>query len=229
MSGLSLSGTGLTITGGGGSSSITIGSTPISGGTSGNVVYDNAGVAGELSTTGTGSVVLQQAPTVQTSLSVAGTADPPFTMNFAPNGVSNYVLRIDRYGTISSTGGGIFGQASTDATQFSTIVGAQSSLGGLGIQKTGKIYWTSQDGYASPSVLDTGLSRNAAGIIEATKGNPVSQGGTLGGFIGVTQTLAPSTAPAAPSSGWTLYTDSGDGNKLKAKASTGTIVTLGTP
>lgn len=41
--------------------------------------------------------------------------------------------------------------------------------------------------------------------------------------------LAPQTAPASPASGWTLYTDSGDGNKLKAKASTGTVVTLGTP
>ena len=228
MSGLSLSGTGLTITGGGGSSSITIGSTPISGGTSGNVVYDNAGVAGELSTTGTGSVVLQQAPTVQTRLSVAGTADPPFTMNFAPNGVSNYIFNIDRYGTILSTGGGAFGQNYTDPTLYNTIVGAQNSLGGLGIQQTGRIYWT-QNGYASSGYADTGLARNAAGIVEATNGNPVSQGGTLGGFIGATQTLAPSTAPAAPSSGWTLYTDSGDGNKLKAKASTGTIVTLGTP
>jgi hypothetical protein len=37
------------------------------------------------------------------------------------------------------------------------------------------------------------------------------------------------TAPASPASGWTLYVDSGDSNKLKAKASTGTVVTLGTP
>jgi len=42
-------------------------------------------------------------------------------------------------------------------------------------------------------------------------------------------TLVPQTAPASPLSGWTLYTDSGDGNKLKAKASTGTVVTIGTP
>lgn len=37
-------------------------------------------------------------------------------------------------------------------------------------------------------------------------------------------------APASPSSGeWVIYVDTGDGNKLKAKASTGTVVTLGTP
>jgi hypothetical protein len=41
--------------------------------------------------------------------------------------------------------------------------------------------------------------------------------------------LAPITAPAAPASGWVLYTDSGDGDKLKAKAANGTIALLGTP
>jgi hypothetical protein len=39
----------------------------------------------------------------------------------------------------------------------------------------------------------------------------------------------PATAPASPTSGWVIYCDSGDSNKLKAKASTGTIVLLGTP
>jgi hypothetical protein len=41
--------------------------------------------------------------------------------------------------------------------------------------------------------------------------------------------LTPQTAPATPASGWHLYIDGGDGNKLKAIASTGTVVTLGTP
>jgi hypothetical protein len=41
--------------------------------------------------------------------------------------------------------------------------------------------------------------------------------------------VPPRPAPAAPSIGWVLYSDSGDGNKLKAKAYTGIVVTLGTP
>jgi len=41
--------------------------------------------------------------------------------------------------------------------------------------------------------------------------------------------LPPIAAPGAPASGWRLYVDSGDLNKLKAIASTGTIVVLGTP
>ena len=46
------------------------------------------------------------------------------------------------------------------------------------------------------------------------------------GALGI---LTPITAPASPATGWLLYVDSGDGNKLKAKASTGTVVTLATP
>lgn len=41
---------------------------------------------------------------------------------------------------------------------------------------------------------------------------------------------SPATAPSNPPAGaWVIYSDAGDGNKLKAKASTGTIVLLGTP
>jgi hypothetical protein len=47
---------------GGGSGSLTIGTTPISGGASGRVLYENAGVLNELLTTGTGDVVLHSSP-----------------------------------------------------------------------------------------------------------------------------------------------------------------------
>lgn len=49
---------------GGGSGSLTIGSTSITSGTSGRVLYDNAGVVGELTITGSGNAVLATAPTV---------------------------------------------------------------------------------------------------------------------------------------------------------------------
>lgn len=52
---------------------------------------------------------------------------------------------------------------------------------------------------------------------------------SAGLVVNVGANLLPQTAPSAPDSGWTLYTDSGDSNKLKAIASNGTIVTLGTP
>ena len=47
---------------------LTVGSTAISGGTSGRILYDNAGVLGELATTGTGNVVLATSPTLVTPI-----------------------------------------------------------------------------------------------------------------------------------------------------------------
>jgi len=63
-----------------------------------------------------------------------------------------------------------------------------------------------------------------------------SRTGARGSYIPPTPRVAantslsvtPSTAPSGPTSGWIIYCDSSDG-KLKAKASTGTVVTLGTP
>jgi hypothetical protein len=52
--------------GGGGGSGISVGVTSITGGTSGYVMYDNAGVVGELNTTGSGNVVLATSPTLVT-------------------------------------------------------------------------------------------------------------------------------------------------------------------
>ena len=59
-------GTTWTAIGGGGGSGISVGVTSITGGTSGYVMYDNAGVVGELNTTGSGNVVLGTSPTLVT-------------------------------------------------------------------------------------------------------------------------------------------------------------------
>jgi len=65
---------------------------------------------------------------------------------------------------------------------------------------------------------------------DATNGRISTSSGTLvlGSSAGG-MTIEPTTAPSSPASGWTIYVDSGDSNKLKAKASNGTVVTLGTP
>jgi hypothetical protein len=41
--------------------------------------------------------------------------------------------------------------------------------------------------------------------------------------------LPPVQPPSPPASGWVLFTDASDGDKLKALAANNTIVTLGTP
>ena len=50
-------------TAGGGSSTLTVGTTPIASGTSGYILYNNSGILGNLATTGSGSVVLATSPT----------------------------------------------------------------------------------------------------------------------------------------------------------------------
>ena len=56
----------ITIAASAGSSGVTINTTTITGGTTGRVLYDNAGTVGELATTGSGSVVLATSPTLTT-------------------------------------------------------------------------------------------------------------------------------------------------------------------
>ena len=53
---------------GGGGSGLTVGTTTITGGTTGRILYDNSGVVGELATTGSGSVVLATSPTLVTPI-----------------------------------------------------------------------------------------------------------------------------------------------------------------
>lgn len=68
----------------------------------------------------------------------------------------------------------------------------------------------------------------AGQVVQGVEGNYiVLPPGTGPNFI----TLQPAAAPAAPSiaGAWTLYVDSGNSNELRAIASDGTIVTLGTP
>ncbi|HWB48358.1 MAG TPA: hypothetical protein VG651_04550 [Stellaceae bacterium] len=72
-------------------------------------------------------------------------------------------------------------------------------------------------------------SINTTGLVSSAHSQLGDATNYWGACFEETVTLIPETAPSAPAVGWTLYVDSGDSNKLKAKAATGTIVTLGTP
>lgn len=97
------------LSGGGGASAMTwgspsllVGTTTITSGTSGRILYDNAGVLGEMTTTGSGTVaVLATSPTITTSL-LLGTA---FTLSDSGGG----------NGRIVSQSGGLF---SVDTDRF---------------------------------------------------------------------------------------------------------------
>jgi hypothetical protein len=83
---------------------------------------------------------------------------------------------------------------------------------GMSMGSAMAVGWGSSTGVTT--AMDTSVARCGAGIV------------CVNGQLSVPN---PTTAPATPSTGGVLYIDSGDGNKLKVKFSTGTVVTLGTP
>lgn len=86
-----------------GAGGLTIGTTTITSGTNTRILYDNSGVVGEYTLTGTGTVVAMQAgPTFTGTLSSANqtiTSSSNSSLIIGPNGTTNPVLKID-----SSTG-----------------------------------------------------------------------------------------------------------------------------
>ena len=82
-----------------------VGGTAITGGTSGRVLYDNAGVLGEYAVTGTGSVVLGTTPTFTTSaLFPAGTVGAP---GISVSGDTNTGIYFPAADTIGFAEGGV--------------------------------------------------------------------------------------------------------------------------
>jgi hypothetical protein len=88
----------------------------------------------------------------------------------------------------------------------------------------GSTTWHSGFDVVSGAVTDYAFRVLATGSATAASWGVLPTGDAFG----PSKTLTPRSTPVKPSSGWTLYTDSADG-KLKAIASTGTIISLGTP
>lgn len=182
--GSNVSGSG--VSSGGASVSISVGTTVVTGGTSGRILYDNAGVVGELATSGTGSVLRADGFDAVYPSGLILARDPN-------NHSRQYYATAYDFGNqykVPLNGALTFGANNDDcAGTFASLV-------------------ADADGLRAAAALG---------------------GGADIGFRSLTHRLTPATAPSAPSTGWTLYVDSGDGNKLKAIAANGTIVTLGTP
>jgi hypothetical protein len=189
--------------GGGG---ITVDTTAISGGTSGRVLYDNAGTVGEKPVTGTGSVVLATSPTLvapalgtptsavltnATGLPVGGisaTGTPSITTYLRGDGSWSTVSGSGTVTSVSFTGG-IITVATATTTPALTVAGTS---GGIPYFSSASTWATSAalaanaiviggGAGAAPATTTTGTGIIAAlGINVGTAGSVVVNGGALG-------------------------------------------------
>jgi len=106
--------------GGGG---LTINTTTISGGTSGRVLYDNAGTVGELATTGTSNVVLSDSPTI-TGTVLIGSTSGTAAVTLGRSGTALAVVNIN-----TGASGGKTTNIATNASSGTNTVSIGSTVG----------------------------------------------------------------------------------------------------
>jgi hypothetical protein len=149
-------------------SSISVGSTAISGGTSGRVLYDNAGSLGELTTTGSGNVVLSTSPTLTTP--ALGTPSAVVLTNATGLPLSTGVT-----GTLPPTSGG------TGLGAFTTgdilYANATNTLTKLSVGSTGQVLTVTAGAPAWANAASGGVTNVATG--NGLTGGPITTTGTI--------------------------------------------------
>jgi hypothetical protein len=186
------------------SSGVIVNTTTITGGTSGRVLYDNAGAVGELATTGSGNVVLATSPTL---------SSPTFTTP---------VLGTPTSGDFST---GTFTWPTFNQNTSGTAAGLSSTLavasGGTGLTSGtsgGVLYYSASGTLASSSALSSNalVIGGGAGVAPST----TTTGAGILTFLGT-----PSSANLAAA----VTDETGTGSLVFSTAPTfGTNITVGT-
>jgi len=155
-------------------SSLVVGTTGISGGTSGYVLYDNAGVVGEKATTGTGNVVLATSPTLVTP--VLGTPTSATLTN-----ATGLPLTTGVTGTLPIANGGT--NITTYATGDVLYASATNVLSKLSAGSNGQVL-TLAAGVPSWAAGGSGVTINTTTITGGTSGRVLyDNGGTVGELV----------------------------------------------
>lgn len=184
-----------TITGGS-ATSITIASTTIGSGTSGRLLYDNAGVLGELATTGSGNVVLATSPTLTTpNLGTPSAATLTNATGLPVGGIAsvaaNTVLANATAGSASPTAASVPScSTSASALQWTSGTGYgcntsinAATLGGATFASPGAIgTTTASSGKFTTIQATSGITPNSASGIIGTTTNDNANSGSIGEF-----------------------------------------------
>ena len=219
---------------------ILVGTTQVVGGTSGFILYNNAGILGNLGTTGTGTVVLANSPTLVTPALGAATAT---TLNGLTITTTTGTLSIASGGSLSTAGA--FSVAFTAAAPTTLTLPASGTVTALGNASTGSgsIVLANSPAITSAALTTpdigaaTGTSLALTGELSGADGRFGTVGSVRGrvllaGDTSGTLTLRPATStqvynftfpPVPGTSGEYLQTD-GFGNTSWAGALTDLIV-----
>ena len=166
---------------------IGVGSTAITGGTSGRVLYDNGGTLGEMTNTGTGTVnVLQTSPTlitpvlgVGTFTSLASTAAPSLAYSFAgSSATTNQLIAVTAASNTNPEFAGSY--QITSSTGFSNepnaykvaLTSVASGLAGTGSIWAATFVASAAAGVGAVSVIAQELDLNISNAAYSTNSHP---------------------------------------------------------
>lgn len=168
-------------------SSLTVGTTTIASGTTTRVLFDNAGVLGEYTISGTGNVVMSTSPTITTP-TFSGTVTGPAGTWTAANGVN---VAGGGTGITSGTSGGIpyFNSTSTMASSGTLTANLPVIGGGAGGAPT----VGSRSGNTTSFATTTGSLTSGNCVKWDASGNAVDNGSVCGSLTVGTTTIASGT------------------------------------
>jgi hypothetical protein len=144
----------------GGGGGLTVGTTTITSGANTKVLFNNSGVLGEYTITGTGNVVMSASPTLTGTLAAAAatlsstlvqTSNSATAFESGPNGSTNPVLRL--VNSTSSQSDGISITGNTSNTTITTISPNSNSNLNITTKGTGWVQLTRGGTAAAPSIL----------------------------------------------------------------------------